>query len=306
MIPLSGPLTSANAEISGMAWYGDWLILLPQYPHFQGQGDGDGFLYALGRDDLLAHVRGDAHDPIEPVAIPFYAPGLRPAIAGYEGYEAIAFDGDRAFLTIEASPITGMIGYILVAEMAPDLSELTVDVTSRFAIDSQTDIPNISEEAILVWQDEVLVLHEANGPAVNPAPVARVFAIDLTPLGNLPFASIPYRLTDLTTVVSDGTFWGINYFFPGDGALREPVDPLAERYGVGASHSDRDGVERLVQFRIDENGIVMVDRPPIQLSLLPDDLRNWEGIEYLEGEGFLLVTDKFPGTLFAFVAWPDG
>ena len=42
-IVLTGPLTDRDAEISGMAWYGNILILLPQYPDFDG---GDHF-YAL-------------------------------------------------------------------------------------------------------------------------------------------------------------------------------------------------------------------------------------------------------------------
>jgi len=33
-ITLEGEISEPKAEISGLAWYGDYLILLPQYPHF--------------------------------------------------------------------------------------------------------------------------------------------------------------------------------------------------------------------------------------------------------------------------------
>ena len=32
VIPLTGPIASPDAQISGMAWYGDTLVILPQYP----------------------------------------------------------------------------------------------------------------------------------------------------------------------------------------------------------------------------------------------------------------------------------
>ncbi len=33
------------------------------------------------------------------------------------------------------------------------------------------------------------------------------------------------------------------------------------------------------------------------------NLRNWEGIVRLENRGFLLMTDKYPETLFGFVEY---
>ena len=66
------------------------------------------------------------------------------------------------------------------------------------------------------------------------------------------------------------------------------------------------GVERLLAFQFTEDGIVLAPLAPIQLQLLPDDeARNWEGIARLDERGFLLVTDKFPETILAFVANPD-
>jgi hypothetical protein len=68
-------------------------------------------------------------------------------------------------------------------------------------------------------------------------------------------------------------------------------------------------VERLVEFQLSHAGIVLVDRPPIQLEL-PDNLlgmigRNWEGLVRLDERGFLLATDTFPGTILAFVPTPE-
>ncbi|MGD8794675.1 MAG: hypothetical protein PVF47_19150, partial [Anaerolineae bacterium] len=56
-IPLAGPAAQAEAEFSGMAWYGEHLVLLPQYPgRFEG-GD-DGALFTLPRAEIVAFLGG--------------------------------------------------------------------------------------------------------------------------------------------------------------------------------------------------------------------------------------------------------
>lgn len=301
-IPLSGPVAAANAEVSGLAWYGDELILLPQYPARLGQG-GDGALYALHRDEILAYLDGQQAGPLAPRPIRFVAPGLSAQIAGFEGYEALAFSGDRAFLTIEASPATGMRGYLVAGRIAPDLSELVLDPATLTEIAPLLTVANKSDEALLLAGDRLVALYEVNGAGVNPSPAAHIFDLSPAPAGTIPFPSIEYRITDATALDSAGHFWAINYFFPGDTELLPETDPLAERYGQGATHAQHEPVERLVEFQYDSAGIHLLDRPPIQLELLPDDeARNWEGLARLGDRGFLLATDKFPETILAFVA----
>ncbi len=97
----------------------------------------------------------------------------------------------------------------------------------------------------------------------------------------------------------------INYFFPGDTKLKPAEDFFSQTYGEGYTHNQNVTVERLIALQFTEDGIVPVETPPIQLELLPDDeARNWEGLVTLDDLGFLLVTDKFPETLFGFVAFP--
>lgn len=302
-IPLAGPLSDADAEVSAMAWYGDTLILVPQYPHFNGRGNGDGFVYVLGRAEIEAFLDGQTAGPLEPQPIPFAAPGLANSIPGFEGYEALAFAGDTAYLTIEASPAGGMVGYLVSGTLAPDLSALTLDTEQVVTIPRQGELPNKSDEALLIVEDTVLTLYEANGAAVNPEPVAYVFDPALQPVGTLPFPNIEFRITDATELDENDHFWAINYFFPGEPEMAAQVDPLAVQYGEGPTHALQEGVERLVEFQYTPEGITITDTPPVQLELLPTDLRNWEGIVRLQGRGFLLVTDKFPETILGFVPW---
>ena len=302
-IPLSGPAAHAEAEFSGLAWYGDTLILLPQYPS-RFAGGADGALLSLDKADILAYLDGESDAPLEPESIPFVAPGLATSIAGFEGYEALAFHRDQLFLTIEASVAGDMRSYLVTGAVAPDLAGVRLDLSTLTEIPQPIGSPNKSHESLLIARDQVVTIYEANGAAVNPAPVIHRFTLDLEFIGTLPLQSVEYRITDATSLDAAYRFWAINYFFPGESELEPVVDPLAEIYGRGPTHAQYEHVERLVLLQLDAGGVHLVQGPPIQLKLAADDARNWEGIVRLDGRGFMLVTDKFPETILAFVPGP--
>ncbi len=302
VIPLTDPLTDRDAEVSGLAWYGDYLIILPQYPNFF-TSEGDGFLFALPKADILAFLDGATSDPLELIQIPFVAPGMSKQIDGYEGYEAIAFVGERVFLTIEAETDLPS-GYLLAGTIAPDLGDLTVDTSNVVQIQPQSTSGNKAEETMIVTGDTVITIYEVNGVALNASPLAHVFDASLASLGTLSFPNIEYRITDATALDGDERFWAINYFYTGSDDLVPETDPLVDQYGQGLTHAAHDTVERLVEFQYAESGITLLDTPPIQLELLEKDARNWEGLVRLDDRGFLLMTDKFPETILGFVAAP--
>lgn len=304
LIPLTDPAAKAKSEFSGMAWYGDTLILLPQYPE-RFEGGPQGALLALSRAEIEAYLDGTSSAPLDPRPVPLYAEGVKEATAVFEGFEAVAFDGDTIYLTIESRGLGGMQGHILRGQIAPDLSRITLDAGSLTKIEPQAKLSNLTDEALLVTANGVLSFYEANGANVNPRPVAHRFDAGLKPLESLPSPTLEYRLTDAAELDADGRFWVINYMFPGDAEKLKPApDAIAAQYGQGATHAASAAVERLVQLQWSAQGITRVDRAPIQLELLPDDeARNWEGLVTLPGRGFLLITDSFPTTLLGFVAF---
>ncbi len=291
LIPLTGPIGKPEAEISGLAWYSDTLILLPQYPARFGAGDG--VLFAIPRQEIAAYLRGETTQPIQPAEIPLVAPGAA-KIAGFEGFEAIAFSEERVYLTIEAN-LGKMVAYLVSGKIAPDLSQITLNSEPRARLAAQTGIANLSDEAILIAGESVITFYEANGAALNPQPTAHQFDLALTPQGSLPFPNLEYRLTDATALDATGRFWVINYFYPGDSHLRPKTDPPAG------------GVERLLEYQFSANGLTRTDTPPLNLTLAAE-ARNWEGIVRFEADGlapgFLLATDKFPATLLGYANFP--
>ncbi|HHN93768.1 MAG TPA: hypothetical protein ENK17_03290 [Anaerolineae bacterium] len=303
LIPLDGPVAERKAELSGLAWYGDSLLLLPQYPaRFSDH------LFALPKEALVSFLDGELDGPLTPLEVDFDDDDLPEEVAGFEGFEAIGIAGEQVFVTVEARVGDRMQGYLVRGRVAPGRTAIELEADSRVPITPQADLSNYSDEALLIVGERVLTFYEANGVNVNPAPVAHVFGLDLTPQGTLPFPNLEYRVTDSTALDADGRFWVINYFYPRDRGKLRPLspEPLAERYGVGATHAAGEPVERLVALRYADSGPVLDDRPPLYLALRADGkARNWEGVVRLDERGFLLATDEHPETLLAFVAAPQ-
>jgi hypothetical protein len=302
-IPLAGDAALDIAELSGLAWDGDRLVLLPQYPD-RFQSAHEGVLFAIDRAVLEAHIEHTSDQPIEPTRIELVAPGLLEAIEGQEGFESIAFTGRRAYLTIEARRSDRMVGYLVRGELDADGARLVIDTHTLAEIPAATELDNAADEALLVLDDRVLTLYEANGAGVNTAPRAHLFDPSLQALGTIPFPSIEYRVTDASSVDADHRFWVVNYLYSGDRSKYRPVrDAIAARYGRGETHRREQSVERLLELQYTPAGITLVERPPIVFRLEPGD-RNWEGLVRWGDRGFLVVTDRHPETIFGYVPRP--
>ena len=303
-ISLAGPLSEPEAEISGMAWHAGDLILLPQYPERFGDGQTGG-AFAIPQARIQAYMDGSSPEPIEARPVTFIASGITQRLPGYEGFESIAIDGDRVYLTVETRP-GEMLGYLVSGLIAADNSTIALDLANITPIPPQAPIPNFTDESLLVFGERLVSLYESNGAAVNPSPVAHLFDTGLQVQDNLPFPNVEYRITDITPPDEYGRFWAINTFYPGDQALQTETDPLFEEYGKGVSHQNSQNVERLVQFQFSEDGIVYSETPPIQLVLSSDGVeRNWEAIALLENRGFLIATDRYPTTILAFIEYTE-
>lgn len=280
-----------------MAWHGELLILVPQYPHRLGK-TRNGRLFAIQKADILSYLDGTSTGPIEPIVIPVNSQIYRGKIKGFEGFEAIAINGDQAFFTIEASG--PMKGYLATGSFDPNLSSLTMD-PNVVEIPLQAKIENFADEALVIFQDKVYTFYEANGINDNPQHVAHTFSLELEPLESLPMPTLEYRLTDASAPDSEGHFWVMNYFFWGDLIKTKPG---ADQLNPGGNRSGLlpQPIERLVQLKITELGIVPGDHAPIRLALAENgSARNWEALAALDERGFLIATDKYPKTILAFI-----
>lgn len=306
LVAVRGDLMRRDAEVSGMEWYDDRLVLLPQHPRRFSSCGGEGCLFTITRQAIERALSQASPDALEPEGMALVTNGVEERLPGFEGYEAIAFHGDQAFLAIETRTLDGMRGYAVRGRMADGGRRLILEAETLVELPHQVDVDNMSYESIVWNGDRLLALHEANGANVNPYP--KVFAFDeqLQPLDTVRFSAVEYRITDATAPDRDGRFWVVNYFYPGEEDLLDPaLDSVQAQYGDGETHGRSRTVERLVPLRLGADRVERVDHPPILLRLADGVSRNWEGIAHLRGQGFLLVTDTYPETMLAFVPHAD-
>lgn len=301
VIPLKLPerISAASFEYSGMGWFGDYMVLLPQYP------EGKDFsrkpnLFAIAKQDLLAAITDpDLELPVRD--IPIENSDLRSVIKGFEGFESILFVDQNVYMTIESRAGDPMMGYLIRGVVNGDLESITLDVNSIVELRPFSSELNATFEGMTYWNGSLYVMYEHNSIRNVKQPVAYQINPDLENIREIPFPVISYRITDATISDVDGKFWVMNYFFPGDTHLAVDQDSLVEEYGEGKTHAENDPVERLVQLQIENDQISRIDQPPTYLQLLDNDIaRNWEGLVMLDNLGFLLITDSFPGSVLGF------
>ncbi len=291
-IPLNGEAAERSLEMSGLAWYGDYLILMPQYVN----KDAPGF-YALSKTKIQRWLNGNRSGGLTPEKIDLIQPQYDLMIPGYQGFEALTFSGKDAYLIMESKYDDEMNSFIVKGRMDFRRKKLTIDPDAMAEIPLPTQIKNMGIESILKFKYRLLTLYEANGANVNPKPAGYFFNSGLKAKGEVPFPNLEYRLTDVTEVDGQGRFWAINFFWPGE---RKRLKPAEDGTVLGKTHGQFEHVERLVEYQVDADKIARTDSKPIQL-VLDKNSRNWEGLVRLEDQGFLMIVDEHPRTILAFV-----
>lgn len=299
LLKLPERLQAANFEYSGMAWFGDYLVLLPQYP--EGKGfSRDANLFAIAKEDLLMAIVDPNYElPVQDV--PILNSDLRKVIRGFEGFEAIVFVEQNIYLTVESHGGSPMMGYLIQGEIQGEFESIALDPESLVELAPLSSAENATFEAITYLNGKIFAIYEHNSKQREAQPIAYQFNLDLEFEREIAFPIINYRVTDATVSDPTGKFWVMNYFFPGDTHLAVDQDALVSEYGEGETHAENEPVERLVQLQIGNDEISRIDQPPVYLELLDNDVaRNWEGVVMLDDLGFLLITDSFPVSLLGF------
>lgn len=293
-LPIAGPIAAPNAELSGLAWYGDdLLVLLPQYREVAGCPSSAGCLYVLARSKIERLLDGSSEGPLIPAVMPIEAAGM-PDIEGFEGYEAIAFHNHEAYLLVESETADRTAAHLLRGHMDLGRGRLILDTEYVPTLVPQGIEPNLSYESLLVNERGVVALPEVRGDASGVS--ALLFSLDLRSMVRMPLTALDFRLTDVTGLGPGGSFWGLNVYWPG---------PTAEYSSVDGAPPDH-AVERILKFHWTSDGIECEPSPALVLRSVPGvtRTRNWEGLVRLGDRGFLIVTDEYPGSLFAFAPYP--
>ena len=293
-ISLSGLITNPKQEISGMDWYKDNLFLLPE--------NLGGFLFMIPKNQIQDALRSNNSEPILPRQIKFTTPDYSSVIDGFDGLEAIAFQGKKVLISIEAESNDTMVGYVAWGQIDPETFAVKIPKENLKKIETPIQISNMTYESIIVHNNRAVLIYEANGLNLQETVQQPVVSLLHFSAKKMKSPNIEYRITDATRIDQNGRFWAINYFWPGDKKRLKPAaDPIAETSGKGKTHQSSDVVERLIEFEIKDEIINFSDHEPIQLELDKDAPRNWEGIVRIDDIGFLIATDKHPEMILGFV-----
>ena len=300
-IPIKGELSEKYSEISGMCWYGEKLIILPQFP--SRFGDTLGKIFFLKKSSILNFISGN-NTLLEPEYFEIDLREFEDLFQIGSGFESITIKDDIAFFTIEHMN-NGKTETLLVSGDLDSVRNMIILNKNSLTKDpANLFIHNISDESILYFNDDIIPIYELFGKNINKNPTVSVFTTNLEFQRKLAFPTIEYRITDVTSVDDLGKFWAINYFYPGDNKKLNPaIDEIMFKHGIGESHMNYDPVERLIQFEIKESGINLTEEPPVYISLSQNTSRNWEAIVKIDDKGFLIATDTFPKTILAFIRY---
>ncbi len=305
-INLKGIAAERFIEASGLAWYEDYLIILPQFPH-KVCNEADGALLYIKKQDIIDYLNGDKTDSLAAEKLLFSAAGLD-SLGKREGsgYEAIAFDGRDVFVQLESFYSIEYSSYLYSGKVVGDFDSVVIDSSTRIPIKSKTGLKNTGEESIFFQNGNITCIHEANGSKNSKNHFAARYNKNDGSLKKIDFPQIEYRITDASEVDENGNFWVINYYYPGDSLLLTPaVDYYSSKFGLGKSHTQFKPVERLLLLHSGNKDISYTNLPPIYINLHNNKGRNWEGLVKLEDKGFLIITDYYPSTLLAFVPFRD-
>ena len=299
LLKIGGPMKNSDEEISGMDWYNDNLILLPE--------NLNGYVFAIKKTELDLRISGNDTTTIFPEQIKFNTPNYKELVPGFDSFEAIAFRGYEVYLTIEIRFVDSMSCLLARGHIDEKTLEITVPEQNLTVIDVPTFVDNMSYESLVVDKNRVIAIFEANGDSLIKAPYALSINSSANDIKKYPLSSINYRIADATRIDKNNRFWVINYFFPGDRKVLKPSnDILASRYGNGPSHSRSSRVERLVEYEIKNEKVSLTKSAPIEIELEGEKTsRKWEALARYGNEGFLIATDKYPKphTLLAFLPY---
>lgn len=329
-IAVSWPNGDSILEFSGMDWYKNHLIIMPQRKQFMEEvllkknGESKTEFYYIPKQMISKYLeQGNNDKSICPFKLKVSVKGfsnlscLCNGKLEFEGFEAIAFHQEKniVFLTIEANINKIMKGFLVRGEIDPDTLCINVDLYNwkPVKIPMNVKIENFSYETLLVTDKKVIAIYEANGEKVNSSPKAYVYDLKLENSNPISFPNIDYRITDATAPDQDYCFWCINYYWPGEKEkLLPPENDSIESYCniTPPSRQSTEIIERLVEFKYKKSKIELVNCsiiPIKQESRNPKCGRNWEGIVRFEDtkskkDGFLVVTDQYPRTIFGFVS----
>lgn len=274
-----GEISNPDMQISGLDWYNDNLVLIPQIPQKDEAGH---IIYSINKDNISDYI-GKPTNTIEIKKGHIITNGLENLIQKIE-WEGIAFYKNEAFLLIENDQ-DSMMAFIVKGHV-DDSMEIIVDTASLTQIPLHFNIHEMACEALTIFNDRIIVFYEVNGTNINNTPHVFTYDFNLNFLGFSTMPNIEYRISDATRE-DNGRFWIINSFWPDD---EHRLLPSEEDFFPSTTKDRSKGVKRLIELSYTNNIVSVNDKNTIMLD---PAVWNWEGLVRFGDNGFLIINDTY-------------
>lgn len=282
-------------QFSGLAISADKLLLLSES---RLQDNAEAKLYTVQLADLTRQLADTTYalpyQKLPIVGLPALRAQMTAAGQRYEGLEAMLITPEAVYLSVETDTPSPTC-YLLKGQLRADAVVLDTTFLLPLAKPLAADgshIYNAGFEALAAANKHLLAFFEYNSfPGQNYA-----YELDSSHLENtqaatkLPFAQLPFRITDITAVGAN-RYTALNFFFKGEGGdaiYRTPTDDQLNAQLI----RDQGGYKnyaRLLSITFKNNKLTW--QP---LWEFPERYRgyNWEGLAAYQG-GYFVVNDKY-------------
>ena len=139
-IKLFGHITNEEEEISGMDWYQDKLILLPE--------NLVGYVYSIPKRKIWEYLTIEKPNPINPDKMIFKTVDYSKIISGFEGFESIVFHNEIVALTIEAKKDNLMAGYFIWGNINLETNKINIPEKNIIELPIPVQIDNFTFESL--------------------------------------------------------------------------------------------------------------------------------------------------------------
>jgi len=164
MLNIDGPMKNSDEEISGMDWYYDNLILLPE--------NLNGYAFVIKKTEIDSRINKIDTTAIRPQKIKFNTPDYKNTVPGFDSFESIAFRGYEVYVTIEIKFDDSMSCLLARGHIDERSLEITIPEQTLTTLTVPSYVDNMSFESLIINKDRIIALFEANGDSLVEKPHA--------------------------------------------------------------------------------------------------------------------------------------
>ncbi|MCP5064427.1 MAG: hypothetical protein GY936_18460, partial [Ignavibacteriae bacterium] len=117
-IQLAGEVAIRKSEFSGLCWYNNDLILLPQYPD-RFSDEAGGKIFYISKERIKSYLSGKNKSPLEAEYFSINVNDFPDLFSFGSGFESVTINNNIAYFTIESASMQKTETYLISGKIDP-------------------------------------------------------------------------------------------------------------------------------------------------------------------------------------------